>query len=82
MLYWVLGMHPVHPPSHYPLAGPAGLAPCHEKLIGEALLAFLSRPGSCCENELLVSAAETGRRNKVGSHRKAHRHENQTSSYG
>lgn len=52
MLYWVHGMHPVHPPSHYPLAGPAGLALCHEKLTGEALLAFLSRPGGCCENEL------------------------------
>lgn len=82
MLYWVHGMHPVHPPSHYPLAGPAGLALCHEKLTGEALLVSSPGLGAAVKMSSLVSAAETGRRNKVGSHHKAHRHENQTSSCG
>lgn len=63
-------IQPMHPLPVLRRASEDGLAPCHERDVGEALLAFLSRPGmlvgrAALKMGTLVSAAETGTRNKV-----------------
>lgn len=63
-------IQPIHPLPVLRQDPEGGLAPCHEKYMGEVLLAFLSRPGmlvgrAAVKMSSLISAAEIDTRNKV-----------------